>query len=278
VASLVYECGLCECRNDTLGREAARVIIRKAANDITAISRAWADVAVMLALEGRRPRVDSTPIATQLEQLCLAINRGGLILITEVDPNAPNGGALVHALEWLSHHSQVSIVALFAEQPLRQPPFDRLLYGLRVITGEDIVEPVPIAQRRGHEHPWLAPIRGMPHPLSETEKRLAKHLARDGELGPLFGFNQCVETIRGTRPKVDLLWTVGRLVVELDGYSDHGTRPAFMYDRHRDYELTLSGYTVLRIANEEVVQDIEKAVEKIRDVVHLCRMRQQREN
>jgi very-short-patch-repair endonuclease len=44
-----------------------------------------------------------------------------------------------------------------------------------------------------------------------------------------------------------------------------------MYDRHRDYELTLSGYTVLRLANDEIAQDIGKAVEKIRDIVQLCR-------
>jgi very-short-patch-repair endonuclease len=72
---------------------------------------------------------------------------------------------------------------------------------------------------------------------------------------------------------VDLVWTKGRLVIELDGYDSHGNRGAFMYDRHRDYELTLSGYTVLRLANDEIAQDIEKAVEKIRDIVHLCRDR-----
>ena len=42
-------------------------------------------------------------------------------------------------------------------------------------------------------------------------------------------------------------------------------------DRHRDYELVLSGYTVLRLANDEVLQDFGRAVEKIRDVVRLRR-------
>jgi hypothetical protein len=45
----------------------------------------------------------------------------------------------------------------------------------------------------------------------------AKALSADAELGPLFGFNQFVDTVRGSRPKVDLVWTEGRLVVELDG-------------------------------------------------------------
>jgi very-short-patch-repair endonuclease len=69
------------------------------------------------------------------------------------------------------------------------------------------------------------------------------------------------------------MWTEGRLVVELDGYGSHGNRAAFMYDRHRDYELTLSGYTVLRLSNDEIAQDIEKAIEKIRDLVSHCRTR-----
>src|SRR6266699_6639999 len=94
-------------------------------------------------------------------------------------------------------------------------------------------------------------------------------LSDDTELAALFCFNWFVDTVRGSRPKVDLVWIDGRLVVELDGYPDHVTRRAFIDDRHRDYELTLSGYTVLRLANDEVVQDYGKAVEKIRDLVHL---------
>jgi very-short-patch-repair endonuclease len=39
------------------------------------------------------------------------------------------------------------------------------------------------------------------------------------------------------------------------------------------HKLTLSGYTVLRLANDEIAQDIEKSFEKIRDLVRLCRTR-----
>jgi very-short-patch-repair endonuclease len=48
---------------------------------------------------------------------------------------------------------------------------------------------------------------------------------------------------------------------------------AFVHDRHRDYELAMSGYTVLRLTNDEIAQDLEKAIEKIRDLVTLCRER-----
>jgi hypothetical protein len=74
-----------------------------------------------------------------------------------------------------------------------------------------------------------------------------------------------------------LVWIEGRLVVELDGYPDHATRRAFIGDRHRDYELALSGYTVLRLANDEVVQDFGRAIEKIRDLVRLRRLQMNQE-
>jgi very-short-patch-repair endonuclease len=51
-----------------------------------------------------------------------------------------------------------------------------------------------------------------------------------------------------------------------------------MYDRHRDYELTLTGYMVLRLANDEIGQDIVKSIEKIRDLVRLRRVQIEEEN
>ena len=98
---------------------------------------------------------------------------------------------------------------------------------------------------------------------------MERRLTADQELRGLFRYNQFVETLRGSRPKVDLVWLEGRLVVELDGYPDHARRDAFASDRQRDYELIHSGYTVMRLTNEEVLQDVEKAVDKIRDIVKL---------
>ena len=70
-------------------------------------------------------------------------------------------------------------------------------------------------------------------------------------------------TVHGSRPKVDLVWIDGRLVVELDGYPDHASATGLHRRPARDYELALSGYTVLRLANDEVVQDFGRAIEKI---------------
>jgi very-short-patch-repair endonuclease len=262
-----------DCRDDTLGREAARVMVRKIANEIPAVLRPWAETAVTSALSGRKPRVPGTVTAVEIAQLCLAINRAGLILIIDMESARAPTTAIVHALEWVSQNARAAVVALFAELPANAPPFDRILHGAVCIAGEpDEIAPA-LHEETAPERPWLAPVRGIPHPLSETEQRLAKALARDRELAPLFAFNQFIGTVHGSRPKVDLVWTAGRLVVELDGYADHGTRRAFMHDRHRDYELTLSGYTVIRLANDEITQDIEKAIEKIRDIVQLCRVR-----
>jgi hypothetical protein len=267
------------CRDDTLGRLAAGVIARDAAGKIAGLSPSWAEAAARLALEHRTPRVSGTLAAVELGQLARTISRCGLVLVSDVDAAArmgPNPAALVHALEWIAQHSYGAVVALFSELPPHEPPFDRMLYGARRVIAELGAEPdltEPDATGAAVHEAWIAPWRGLPHPLSEIEQLLARAVGADTELGPLFVFNQFVDTVRGSRPKVDLVWTEGRLVVELDGYGSHGNRAAFMYDRHRDYELALSGYTVLRLPNDEIAQDIEKAIEKIRDLVKLCRTR-----
>jgi very-short-patch-repair endonuclease len=263
------------CRNDTLGHLAAGVIAREAATRIAGLSPAWAEAAAQLALDDRQPRVGGTSPSVEIAQLGLAINRGGLVLVADIDAPcaARDPAALVHALEWIARHSRSAVVALLSELPPNEPPFDRILYGAQVIASDSVAGPALQQGNALRDSTWLAPWRGLPHPLSEIEQRLAKALERDAELSPLFAFNQFVDTVRGSRPRVDLVWMEGRLIVELDGYGSHGNPMAFMYDRHRDYELILSGYMVLRLANEEIAQDLEKAIDKIRDLVELCRTR-----
>jgi hypothetical protein len=261
-----------DIRNDTLGREAARARLHEIAKLLPRVSRAWAERAVTKALVGRKLRGLDVALATELEQLSLVINRAGLVLITNSSGSEAEASALVHALEWMTRNARIAVAVLFERLPGAQTAYDRILYGAQCI---ELAERAASGEPT-HDFiasPWLAPVQGMPHPLSATEQKLAKAIALDAELAPLFGYNLFVETVRGSRPKVDLLWSAGRLVIELDGYPDHGNRLAFMYDRHRDYELALSGFTVLRLANDEIVQDIGKAVEKIRDMVQLCRAR-----
>lgn len=261
-----------DIRKDTLGREAACSRVLEIAKVLPDVSRPWAERAITLALAGRRPRVLDVALATELEQLCLAINRGGLVLVTNAGGSEASAVRLVYALEWMMRNAHLAVVVLFESLPDDKSAYDRILYGARCIELEKEVAPSTSAEDLVAPT-WLAPVQGMPHPLSETEQRLAKAISSDAELAPLFGYNLFVQTVRGSRPKVDLLWSEGRLVIELDGFPDHGSRTAFMYDRHRDYELALSGFCVLRLANDEIAQDIGKAVEKIRDMVKLCRAR-----
>jgi hypothetical protein len=264
------------CRNDALGQLAVGAIARRAAEQIPGLLPAWAEAAGKLALDNRPPRVAGTLAAIEVAQLALTISHDGLIVLADVGcaSGKPNRDAVVHALEWIATHSRCAVVALFSELPPNEPPFDRILYGSLGVISAATAEPEIIDSVKGGDANaalWIAPWRGLPHPLSDVEQRLAKALSGDDELAPLFCFNQFVDTVRGSRPKVDLVWMAGRLVVELDGYGSHGNRAAFVYDRHRDYELALSGYTVLRLANDEVAQDTEKAIDKIRNLVRLRR-------
>jgi very-short-patch-repair endonuclease len=265
------------CRNDTLGRFAIGAIARGVAQKIGGLSPSWIEAAARLVLNDRPPRVIGTPLEVEFSNLSYVISRAGLVLVADIaaaTQTAFNPAAAVRALEWIAHAGRGSVIALFRELPPSEPPFDRILFGSRLVIAEAAAFPTDTLDSSDDGlKPWIAPWRGSPHPLSEIEKRLAQAIGGDIELASLFAFNQLIETVRGTRPKVDLVWSEGRLVVELDGYGSHGNRAAFMYDRHRDYELTLSGYTVLRLSNDEIAQDYGKAIEKIRDLVRLRRMR-----
>jgi len=114
------------------------------------------------------------------------------------------------------------------------------------------------------------PLRGQPHPLSESEQKLAKAIAADSFLAPLFAFNAPVRLDPLCQPCVDVLWEAGKLVIEVDDPS-HWHKVKYAADRQRDFELMASGYLVLRITAEEVLKDMAKALCKIKTCVALRR-------
>jgi very-short-patch-repair endonuclease len=57
---------------------------------------------------------------------------------------------------------------------------------------------------------------------------------------------------------VDALWEAQKVVVELDGFQDHGTRARFETDRERDATLQLAGYTVLRFTDRMLEREHER--------------------
>ncbi len=271
-------------RDDALGNEQLRHRIRELAGRDSRISETWVIAAARQAARGSVPRV-STAQELELHQLSLTISLAGVIFFVPLPPQYGRHAAQVatEVVEWLARHASAAVVSLMPAGWPDEAPVDRLLFDALHLAESDGTARVELgaepalkeAPDRTQDSDPLAvstalavsTIRGFPHPLSNVEKRLWAYLADDEELGAIFSFNQNVLTIRGHSPRVDLLWAEGRLVVELDGFADHGMRDAFERDRHRDYELLLSGYRVLRITNDEINRDLEAAVGKIRDVV-----------
>jgi very-short-patch-repair endonuclease len=259
-------------KRDTLGKNAVRMKLVEVAHAWPRLSQEWARAAVALAQDRRPPRPARVHWSIEIIQLCLAIRPSGLVIVLDAKdlPAPEEAHALVHALELVAAKALLAVVVLSSRLPEFVPPYARVLDGALSVRpshpphGRAVVD---ADEDDALEAVGLVPVTGRPHPLSEVEKRVAQAIAAAPDLAALFRCNQVVETVRGSRPRVDLLWREGRLVVELDGYADHARRDIFMGDRHRDYELTLSGYTVLRLANDEVHQDVEKAIDKIRDVV-----------
>lgn len=96
-------------------------------------------------------------------------------------------------------------------------------------------------------------------------------LAADRELAGLFENEITVKLgPLGPTPRVDLLWRDGKVVVELDG-AEHERDPNYGADRHRDFELLVAGYLVLRLTNAEVALDLGRSLDKVRRVVNLRR-------
>jgi very-short-patch-repair endonuclease len=237
-----------------------------------AISIPWLKAAMKKCLLGKPPLFHHLPHAVQAAQLAKAIEPEHLVLgmaSEDVDPAANRLFCLARAAEWYAKETGTPVAVLVPEVVASNKELESILYG--AITLAPTLHPIN-TNTVAEEHKSLCwPINGVPHPFSPGEQALAGRLARDPELAGLFEFNQKVTTVRASRYLVDLLWPAGKIIVEIDGYKYHGNRAAFSQDRHRDYELVISGYTVLRLPHDEVVGDVMLAVEKIRDIVRFRR-------
>ncbi|MGX7704780.1 endonuclease domain-containing protein [Methylobacterium sp. Gmos1] len=224
------------------------------------VSGPWLKAAATVAAAGRPPRFRRVAPALEFAQLLRAVDPGSVILVAEVDPVVPaRARAAIEALEWCAGQGASCILALPAEPP-DTPPYDRILYGACTVGRAA----APAAER------FIAP-RSRAHPASDAEKRIEAALAKDPELAGLFTGNETVQVAGpGRQPRVDLLCSRHRIVVEIDG-PEHQASPKFAQDRHRDFELLVAGYLVLRLTNDQVADDLQFAVEKIRAVVRLRR-------
>jgi hypothetical protein len=223
------------------------------------VSAPWVRAAAKRAGAGYRPRFPRAAKTLEFVQLMLAVDPSNPILIASVDADPSIAAATVQVLEW-SAAQGASVVATLSTRPPFVAPYDRILYG-----AAEVVRLEESVQAR-----FIAP-RGRAHPASLIEQRIEAALQADAELSPLFLCNQTIVLDPfGTSPRVDLLWREGRVVVELDG-PDHRSDLKFAEDRHRDYELLVAGYLVLRITNDQIETDLQRAIEKIRAVVRFRR-------
>jgi Protein of unknown function (DUF559) len=222
----------------------------------------WRRAAMRSASGGQRPRFPRLARETELAHLLSVLP--GLVLLAEVDSlRSERAAPIIAALEWCQRHG-AAVVALFAEEPRLETPWDRLLHGA-VIFEHSSIEPA--VQR------LIPPSTGMMSRGSAVERRMREALRSTPDLAGLFEDEVTLQLgALGPTPRVDLLWRDGKVVVELDG-SEHERYPNYGADRHRDYELLVAGYVVLRLTNAEIELDIGRSLEKVRRVVNLRRQR-----
>ncbi len=220
---------------------------------------AWRSAASRFASAGRRPRFRWLPREIEVAHLLSVIPN--LVLLAEVDPlRRERAGPIIAALEWCRRHGAAA-VALLNEEPAPEAPWDRLLYDAVIVQPQ--VEP---AARR-----LMLPPSDITSHGSAIERRMREALRATPELAGLFEDEVTLQLgALGPTPRVDLLWRDGRVVVELDG-PEHERDPNYGADRHRDYELLVAGYLVLRLTNAEVELDLGRSLEKVRQVVNLRR-------
>lgn len=262
--------GLCD--EHSLQAALDRLASGRAAVRHRSVLRAWVTRAAPLCRAGAPPVLAEFSPAVQLQQLSLALAAGDLTLVVRAVPADEPGPTellgLARTLEWVARQLPARVVAVLPVAWAGRPELDGVAWGAHSVdgspadgpaTGTDLDEPPAL----------VGPVRGRPHPNSPGEQLMAARLSRDPVLGPLFAYNAPVVTARGARYLVDLVWLEGKVVVEIDGYRCHSSRSAFAGDRHRDYELQLSGFLVLRLPHEAVMTDVELAIDKVRDFVSL---------
>jgi very-short-patch-repair endonuclease len=232
-------------------------------------SQIWRAKAEPLAAAGRLPLPEGYPDAFHVAQLDMALSRTELLIALAIGQSfVPKGlQSLVAAAKWLAGEASAKVALIVPDAALLSPEFDRvskeLLLKVDTALPEAVSEELPAVT--------ITSIRGRPNPTSPGEMLLARELSKNVELSSLFNFNRIVRSIHAKEYRVDLVWPEGKLVVEVDGYTFHRSQFAFGEDRHRDYELLISGYRVLRLTHDEIMKDTQRAVAKIRDSVHFIK-------
>ena len=96
----------------------------------------------------------------------------------------------------------------------------------------------------------------------ELERRFRALCRRAGLPQPLS--NHVVADADNHPHEVDFFFPAHRLVVEIDGWRDHGTRVAFERDRAKDAALVAAGYAVLRFTKRQIAEDPDTVADRVR--------------
>jgi very-short-patch-repair endonuclease len=96
---------------------------------------------------------------------------------------------------------------------------------------------------------------------SQLEAKVARWLAAGGLPSPV---RQHPVLTAAHRYRIDLAYPELRIAIELDGWTDHGTRNAFDHDRQRGNDLELAGWTVLRFTSRSTRDDVIRTVRAAR--------------
>jgi hypothetical protein len=97
---------------------------------------------------------------------------------------------------------------------------------------------------------------------SELERRFRALCRRAGLPRPLC--NVHVADADHHPHEVDFFFPSHRLIVEVDGWRDHGTRVAFERDRAKDAALVAAGHAVLRFTKRQIAYDPDTVGARIR--------------
>ena len=232
---------------------------------------------------GQVPSLGKLQRAEQARQFSLAIEPKRLtvlVAVLEAPTTAESLRSLAQGTEWLAGNTKSRVVLVLPTELSGSGELDHVTYGACLhadapkVEGSVKRDAVPPSGNDVSPHePMIAvsPIIGQPAKHSAAERALHASLVSDAWLRPFFAYNQCVETSSGSTPRVDLVWEQGKLVIEIDG-RDHLRFQKFTSDRARDYELWLSGYSVIRFTDSQVIESPLAVVERIRAAVrHILR-------
>jgi very-short-patch-repair endonuclease len=174
----------------------------------------------------------------------------------------PRAGLRLHRTRSLDHSDITSKHRLRLTTPARtlidfaveapMPELERALAEARALRLINDAKLHASLERAPDNHPGAARLRAL---LQTQTGRALTRSQRERRMLELIGQAQLPQPLVNVKVhgfEVDLYWPHHRLVVEFDGYTTHGTRPAFERDRRRDQILTTGGIATMRVTDRQL--------------------------